>query len=246
MSGVYAGAAEAAAKLVKFDLARLDAEPRRARRVELGFPRPRLGAALARAQGCLLGQVIGDSLGSLVEFKGAREIAQRYPRGVRELGDGGVHHTIAGQPTDDSEMALALARCLVLNRKFDADKVLDAYREWMTTRPLDIGATTERGLLGLHTNESESNGALMRVSPIGIFAPQPPDASIAARAALTTNPCVEASAGYAAAIAAGVGGEPDEMFRRPWRTAPAPRREAIRRGAAGAPPGNSRRTRAGC
>jgi ADP-ribosyl-[dinitrogen reductase] hydrolase len=242
VSGVYAGAPEAAAKLVKFDLARLDAEPRRARRVELGFPRPRLGAALARAQGCLLGQVIGDSLGSLVEAKAARDIAQRYPGGVRELGDGGVHHTIAGQPTDDSEMALALARCLVLNRKFDAEKVLDAYREWMTTRPLDIGATTERGLLGLHTNESESNGALMRVSPIGIFCfGNPQNASMAARAdaALThRNPvCIEASAGYVAAIAAGVGGASrDDMIKAALAHSAGAAQEAIRRGAAGAPP----------
>ena len=53
---------------------------------------------------------------------------------------------VVGQPTDDSEMALALARCLVANRAFEPEKVLDAYREWMTTRPFDIGATTERGL----------------------------------------------------------------------------------------------------
>src|SRR5262245_28055973 len=107
VNGVYAGAPEAAARLAQFDFAQLDREPRRPRRVELGFPRRLLGPALARAQGVLLGQVIGDSLGSLVEFKGAAEIAKSWPRGVRDLGDGGVHHTIAGQPTDDSEMALA-------------------------------------------------------------------------------------------------------------------------------------------
>ena len=61
----------------------------------------------------LLGQAVGDSLGSLVEHKSAAEIAQRFPAGVRELADGGVYHTIAGQPTDDSEMALALARSLL-------------------------------------------------------------------------------------------------------------------------------------
>src|SRR5262245_35245974 len=49
VSGLYAGAPEAAARLAQFDFARLDEEPRRARRVELGFPRRRLGAALGRA-----------------------------------------------------------------------------------------------------------------------------------------------------------------------------------------------------
>jgi ADP-ribosyl-[dinitrogen reductase] hydrolase len=241
VNGVFAGAPEAAARLAQFDFARLDGEPRRPWRIALGFPRPRL-AALARAQGALLGQVIGDSLGSLVEFKSAREIAQRYPGGVRDLADGGVYHTIAGQPTDDSEMALALARCLVLNKEFLSEKVLDAYRDWMTSRPLDIGATTERGLLGMYTNESESNGALMRVSPIGVWSFNDVEkASNAARAdaALThRNPlCIEASAGYAAAIAAGVGGASrDEMVKAALAHSTGSARDAIQRGAAGAAP----------
>jgi ADP-ribosylglycohydrolase len=68
---------------------------------------------LGRAQGCLLGQLAGDSLGSLVEFQSPDEIRRRYPNGVRELADGGTWGTIAGQPTDDSEMALSLARTLI-------------------------------------------------------------------------------------------------------------------------------------
>jgi ADP-ribosylglycohydrolase len=186
--------------------------------VVLGFPRRVSEAQLERAQGSLLGQVIGDSLGSLVELKPGAEIAQLFPGGVRDLADGGVYHTIAGQPTDDSEMALALARCLVANKEFHPEKVLDAYREWLTTRPVDIGTTTERGLLGLHTKESESNGSLMRVSPLGIWAAGDPErAARAARAdsALThPNPvCVEACAAYAAAIAAGIGGASREAMR---------------------------------
>ena len=39
----------------------------------------------SRAQGCLLGQLAGDSLGSLVEFKDANTIRTLYPNGVREL-----------------------------------------------------------------------------------------------------------------------------------------------------------------
>src|ERR1019366_8629903 len=65
---------------------------------------------LARAQGCLLGQFAGDALGSLVEFQSPAQIRARYPDGPRLLEDGGSWNTIAGQPTDDSELALALAR----------------------------------------------------------------------------------------------------------------------------------------
>jgi ADP-ribosyl-[dinitrogen reductase] hydrolase len=237
VSGCFAGAPAAAAQLARHDWKALENEPPLKPRVALGFPRRAPEARVERAQGSLLGQVIGDSLGSLVEFRQAAEIAQRFPRGVRDLADGGVYHTIAGQPTDDSEMALALARCLVACREFLPEKVLDAYREWMTTRPLDIGMTTERGLLGLHATESESNGSLMRVSPLGVWAAgDPARAAAAARAdsALThRNPvCVEACAGYAAAIAAGVaGGSRQEMREAALAHAKGKAREAIERAA---------------
>ena len=65
---------------------------------------------LERAQGCLLGQLAGDALGSLVECRTPEQIRREYPNGVRKLADGGTWNTIAGQPTDDSEMALLLAR----------------------------------------------------------------------------------------------------------------------------------------
>ena len=235
VSGLFAGAPHAARQLAAFDWGRLEQEPRREPRVTL--PLPRKCAHLERAYGVLLGQVIGDSLGSHTEFKIPQEIARLYPGGVRSLADGGPHHTIAGQPTDDSEMALTLARAILRHRGFERDKVLDAYREWLQTRPVDIGETTERGLLGLHTTESESNGSLMRVSPIGIWAAgDPARAAGAARAdsALThPNPvCIEACAGYCAAIAAGVaGGSRNDMQDAAARHCSGPAREAIQRNA---------------
>jgi len=237
VSGVFAGAPQAARQLAKADWRRIEQEPRREPRVALGFPRKSDDAALTKAQGVLLGQVVGDCLGSQVEFKSAAEIGKLFPRGVRELADGGPYHTIAGQPTDDSEMALALARSIVAERDFVPDKVLDAYREWMTTRPVDIGTTTERGLLGLHTTESESNGSLMRVSPIGVWAAgDPARAAAAARedSALThPNPvCVEACAAFCAAIAAGVAGASrKEMVKVALAHCTGPAHEAIKRNA---------------
>lgn len=47
-----------------------------------------------------------------MEFRTPDDIRREYPGGVRELADGGTWGTIAGQPTDDSEMALSLARML--------------------------------------------------------------------------------------------------------------------------------------
>src|SRR4029079_14770720 len=70
-------------------------------------------ALLARAQGSLLGLIAGDNLGALVEFRSAEEGARQYPGGPRRLVDGGHWNLLAGQPTDDGEMALALARSIV-------------------------------------------------------------------------------------------------------------------------------------
>jgi ADP-ribosyl-[dinitrogen reductase] hydrolase len=242
LTGCFAGAPHAAAQLARFDWSLLDTEPRREPRVALGFPRKDDPARLARAQGVLLGQVIGDSLGSRVELKPAAEIESLFPRGVRELGDGGVYHTMAGQPTDDSEMALALARAIVRDGKYDAQKVLDAYRGWLTSRPVDVGITTERGLLGLNTTESESNGSLMRVSPIGVWAAGDP--ALAARTARddsmlthTSPTCVEACAAFCAAIAAGVGGASrDEMLEVAAAHAKGPAHEVVKRAAKGVAP----------
>ena len=48
-----------------------------------------MNAILNRARGCLFGQLAGDSLGSLVEFKKPEGIRFRYPNGVRVLENAG-------------------------------------------------------------------------------------------------------------------------------------------------------------
>jgi ADP-ribosyl-[dinitrogen reductase] hydrolase len=127
-------------------------------------------ALLSRAQGCLLGQIAGDSLGGLVEFENGATIAERYADGPRELADGGRWRTLAGQPTDDSEMALTLARSIVKHGRYEADAAIDAYRDWYRSGPFDVGQTTRAALVGYRMGESQANGSLMRASPLGIYA----------------------------------------------------------------------------
>jgi ADP-ribosyl-[dinitrogen reductase] hydrolase len=133
-----------------------------------------------RARGCMLGQLIGDALGSQVEFQSPAQIARRHPDGVRDLVDGGTWDTIAGQPTDDSELALALARTIVAVNGYDQAAARSAYRDWYESGPFDIGTTVSAGLRGTPNYDSQSNGALMRVSPLGILASQL-DPDLAAR-----------------------------------------------------------------
>jgi ADP-ribosyl-[dinitrogen reductase] hydrolase len=162
---------------------------------------------LSRAQGCLLGQLAGDSLGSLVEFQPPQEIRRKYPHGVRQLEAGGTWGTLAGQPTDDSEMALILARMLVKLGRYDAGEARKAYVFWLNSAPFDCGSTVSSGLRGRPNRESQANGALMRISPLGIFGCNHDLDRVSeyARAdAALTHPhpvCLQANALFAMAIA---------------------------------------------
>jgi ADP-ribosylglycohydrolase len=179
-------------------------------------------AMLSRAQGALLGQVAGDSLGSLVEFSTPADILSQYPAGVRQLADGGTFGTLAGQPTDDSEMALMLARSLDERCTFDVDHVRSRYVFWLRSGPFDCGNTVSGSLQGRMNPESQANGALMRASPIGIAGARFPLETVAAwavaDAALThPNPvCLQVNALYTMAIATAIreGPAPGELYRR--------------------------------
>ena len=96
---------------------------------------------LTRAQGVLLGQLAGDALGSMVEFKSVQQIRELHPSGLRQIGPSPVFGTLAGQPTDDSEMALALARTMV-QHGFDVEQIARSYATWMDSPPFDSGGTT--------------------------------------------------------------------------------------------------------
>ena len=177
---------------------------------------------LTRAQGCLLGQLAGDALGSLVEFQPPEQIRREYPDGVRELAAGGTWDTIAGQPTDDSEMALLLARMLAEHGRYDSEEARKVYVFWLNSGPFDCGMTISSGLRGRPNPDSQANGAMMRISPLGIFGANHDLARVAEWArqdAAITHPhpvCRQASALFTMAIAQAVRTECDarELYRR--------------------------------
>ena len=201
--------------------------------VRLSWPRVVEDDALDRAKGCLFGQVIGDNLGALVEFQGENEIARLYPDGVRDLRDGGQWNILAGQATDDSELALALARTLIESKHYDREAVAAAYGDWYASGPFDCGNTIARALYSAAAadagckaeaassqanSDSQANGSLMRISPIGIWAHEPEVANRVAREdSRLTHPnvvCVDACGAFAAAVAEGIrSGDRDAMLR---------------------------------
>jgi ADP-ribosyl-[dinitrogen reductase] hydrolase len=193
------------------------------------------GEILQRARGCLMGQLAGDALGSLVEFQSTAQIAAKYRHGVRELHNGGTFNTLAGQPTDDSEMALSLARSIVKGGRYDVREAARAYVSWYGSRPFDIGRTTSRALSALAASpqedplsissmaaaaESQANGSLMRISPLGIWGHSLAAGELADYArkdSRLTHPhrlCQDACAVFVVAIARGVrsGEGPQQVF----------------------------------
>lgn len=220
----FGGGPQAARDLVERDWLRVREGQGMARRTVLSWPRLASDTALDRAVGCLLGQIAGDSLGSLVEFRMPDDIAREYPNGVRNLADGGTWNTIAGQPTDDSELALDLARTLVGRQTWSSEEVAAAYAGWYASHPFDMGGTIAQALSAAAAasvnkaasaraaanRTSQANGALMRCAPIGIWARHVEEATAAARQdALLSHPhpvCQAASAAFVAAITTAVGG----------------------------------------
>jgi ADP-ribosylglycohydrolase len=105
-----------------------------------------------------------------VEFKSSDVIREKYPNCVRELAKGSVFHgLLPGQPTDDSEMALTLARTLVQRGGFDKEAVRNAYVAWLNSGAFDVGSTVSAALRGRFNPDSQANGAMMRVSPLAIW-----------------------------------------------------------------------------
>ena len=188
-------------------------------------------AVLSRAQGSLLGQFAGEMLGMPVETMPAEDIRKLYPDGLTQISDGntlllplGIHHPqlALAQLTDDGEMALMLARSIVEHGSFDADKVLDAYMYWWKSPAFGFGRTTESALEhGRLEAQAQTNGALMRISPLGIFGANHDAAQVAdwarqdARLTHVNTVCQNSSAVFAVSIARAIrtGCDADALYQ---------------------------------
>ncbi|MBU2764973.1 ADP-ribosylation/Crystallin J1 [Acidithiobacillus ferrivorans] len=137
---------------------------------------------LNAGQGLLMGLLAGDALGAGVEFQHRDDIADVN---LEHLQDGGVWNLMAGQITDDGELAMMLGRSLLRAGGYDPETALDAYLYWYRSDPFDIGNTTKVALSAgvnksgsdrirsvrqaARATESQSNGALMRIAPMALW-----------------------------------------------------------------------------
>ncbi len=176
-----------------------------------------------RATGAWWGQLTGDALGSQVEFSSPEDIRRQWPNGLRHMEASRVWHTLPGQPTDDSEMAMALGQALMMSDpgRPDWDRVALAYKAWYESGPFDMGGTISCAVSGpvdgpqgpaeimrrRADRQKPTNGALMRQSMLAIWGCYLDEETVARYArqdAELTHPhpvCQEASAVYVASIA---------------------------------------------
>ena len=131
----------------------------------------------SRARAAFLGLALGDALGATVEFLTPAEI--RAAHGVhREIIGGGWLHLRPGRVTDDTEMALCIARAIDVAGGWDLRGVAERFVSWMRAGPSDIGSTCRKGirrfmlegsLEGPPHEGDGGNGAAMRVLPVALF-----------------------------------------------------------------------------
>jgi len=141
-----------------------------------------LNADPSKFEGCLLGLAIGDALG--MPFEGWRPpwILSKLGRKVDDFHPCVDRGLRAGQWTDDTKMALALARSIIRSGgRFDPADAARAYLEWFESGDLrGIGRSTADSVLRLKggfswdrsgsTGEmAAGNGTAMRAAPIGLL-----------------------------------------------------------------------------
>jgi ADP-ribosyl-[dinitrogen reductase] hydrolase len=136
-----------------------------------------------RYEGTLLGLASADALGGAVEFMPRSAIRRDHPNGVREITGGGPHGLRVGEVTDDTAMALAIARACT-PEGIDLDQVAANFLAWYRSDPKDIGITTSRALSKLDAGvpwrevgermlaqtprKLAGNGSVMRCAPIAL------------------------------------------------------------------------------
>ena len=142
-------------------------------------------AVTDRMAGALLGLAAGDALGATVEFLSPAEIQRRGRHS--EIRGGGVFGWRAGQGTDDTDLAYAVARSYV--EGYSLSRVADHFLAWHAGGPRDVGGTTAASLRHLRVTgcpelsgfatvasgrpNSAGNGSLMRCLATGLVRHDP-------------------------------------------------------------------------
>lgn len=177
---------------------------------------------LDRAHGALLGLALGDALGMPTQSLSREAVAARYGR-ITGFVDAAPDQPIApsmpaGSVTDDTEQAVLVAELLIAGHgTIDPDDFAAALVAWEQTmiargsRDL-LGPSTKAAITALQTGATTAeagrygttNGAAMRIAPVGIATPPGPRLLRAVVQASQVTHSTGLGISGAAAVAAGV------------------------------------------
>ncbi len=183
---------------------------------------------IKRALGCLIGSAIGDAMGMPASFMSPGQIKRIYGRITDFLPPDQEqiqHGKLAqGSITDDTEESLIIADVLLQAGRFDQTLFIQKMKKWAIEADMlnttVIGPSTRRFLEAIVNDQDprengkigDTNGAAMRVAPVGIF--HHADVAKAIRAAIESasvshgsKPGLASAAAVAAAIATAIQGE---------------------------------------
>lgn len=176
-----------------------------------------------RAMGALVGLAVGDAIGTTLEFR-----PRDSYRPLTDMVGGGPFRLKAGQWTDDTAMAMALADSLLACDRVTPSELMRRFAAWRdrghysaTGRCFDIGVTTsaaisrwqETGdpLAGSTAPRTAGNGSLMRLAPVALRYWRDPEAlaqaaSLQSRTTHAASAAIWACRAFAGALADAIAG----------------------------------------
>ena len=188
------------------------------------------GGMFERIHGCLVGLACGDAMGMPTSMMSPDRVRELFPGGISTFRDAPKGHPIhdglvAGQVTDDTQQALVVANAILEDGKVVPEGIARRLLEWAESinafGSLLLGPSSLRALTAFREGKSieesgqfgDTNGASMRIAPVGIIncgdiAKTVDDVALACLPTHNTNIAISGASAVACAIGAGIRGEP--------------------------------------
>ena len=182
-----------------------------------------------RIYGTLIGVAAGDALGmpsSMMSPQMIKSTFNKYIEDFLPAPEGHIIHNnmVAGEITDDTQQTLIIADSLIEKKKVDPEDIAWRLIKWAESinafESLVLGPSTLRSLYAIKSGRAiseagavgDTNGAAMKISPVGIFGmgdmEKTIDAvSLACLPTHNTNIAIAGAAAVAIAIGTGLLGE---------------------------------------
>ncbi len=175
----------------------------------------------AHILGGIFGQALGDAWG-MPAYLRPQQTWQYYEGWLETLVAAPADHPIhagleAGQITDDTQQAMALAQAIITDGQITVEGAAEAIVNWYDEiggkESPYVGPSTRRAVTALKAGQDphttglygDTNGGAMRISPIGLIHPNDPDAAIEdAVIACTPTHFTDVAVSAACAVAAAV------------------------------------------